>query len=159
MGTKRQRYNQQRVLDSYQTYLRYRDEWRKKGYTMYDPVSKSEYLTYYKLAASRGDKNIAREFAKQGRHVSYKEASRLFHYHKKRYDAILEDYKSKGLDPDTAPKPFIDSPRDLTRITKDTVPGATSPREALFLLFYYDGLLLGQSEEETREDIEAVIYG
>lgn len=159
MGKKRERYNQQRVLDSYQTYLRYRDEWSNKGYTMYDPVSKSEYVTYYKLAASRGDKNIAREFAKQGRHVSYKEAYNLYHYHLRRYDAILEDYISKGLDPDTAPQPFIKSPRDLTRITKDSVPGAATPREALFLLFYYDNQNHGQGANEAREEIETVLYG
>jgi hypothetical protein len=155
---KRERYNQQRVLDSYQTYLRYHDEWRNKGYTMYDPVSKSTYVTYYRLATSRGDKNIAREFAKQGRHVSYKEAYKLYKYHIDRYEALREEYEKRGLDPDTAPKPSIESPRMLTRITKDTVPGAATPREALFLLFYYDEMELGKDSNMARQTIEDVLY-
>lgn len=52
-----------RVRESYNAYQRMYDEWKQKGYKMYDPMGIREYRRKFALAKDSGKKNIARTFA------------------------------------------------------------------------------------------------
>ena len=70
-------YNMSREDISYFSYLEHRMKWESKGYSLDPALSKEEYLEYAKLAKERGQKNIAREFAKQDRIYTKQEAYNL----------------------------------------------------------------------------------
>lgn len=135
---KRERYLEDRIVNSYYTYLFKRDELKVKGYSLYEPLSREEYIDYYKLAASRGDKNIARSFAENDKYIKYSEARRIY-----------KKYKDSG----------IMTPREIIGIDPSTLPRSISPRQALFLAAWEIEQKNGTDSEKAREIVENVLYG
>ena len=78
-------YNMSREDISYFSYLEHRENWYNKGYSLDPALSKEEYLEYAKLAKEKGQKNIAREFAKEDRIYTLSQA--------REYKKIMAEFK------------------------------------------------------------------
>lgn len=66
-----------RAATSYQSYLDNIKKWQAKGYATDTPMSKEDYYKFAAKAKLAGIKNIAREFAKHERIISYNTARLL----------------------------------------------------------------------------------
>ena len=135
---KRERYFENRIINSYDTYLKKREVLSDKGYSLYEPLSKSEYIKFYKLAASRGDKNIARSFAENDKYFKYNEARRIYN-----------KYKDSG----------VMTPREIIGIDPSYLPDGQSPRQAVFLAVWEIEKAKGTDKDEARDIAENVLYG
>ena len=135
---KRERYFEDRIIKSYDTYLKKRDDLEDKGYSLYEPLSESEYVNLYKLAASRGDRNIARSFAENDKYFKYSEARRIYN-----------EYKDFG----------IMTPREIVGIDPSLLADGQSPRQAVFLSIWDMEKQRESDSDKAREIAEAVLYG
>lgn len=135
---KRERYFEDRIIKSYDTYLDKRAALEDKGYALYEPLSKSEYVNLYKLASSRGDRNIARTFAEEDKYFKYSEARRIYN-----------EYKDFG----------IMTPREIVGIDPSLLADGQSPRQAVFLSIWDMEKQRGLDSDKARKRAEEVLYG
>lgn len=70
-------FSSKHVEKSYDAYLRMRRQWKKKGYAMDRALSKKAFDENHQLAASLGEKNIARAFAAEDRQATAREIQKM----------------------------------------------------------------------------------
>lgn len=80
------------VERSYYSYLRQREEWAAKGYTLYDAKTFEDYKMYYVNATSFNMPNIARTFAREDLRMTYTQMKSV---RKSLQEAYSEGYEVK----------------------------------------------------------------
>lgn len=66
-----------RIVNSYNAYLKYRDEWRRKGYGLDRELTLKEYKDVHQAFSQDGEKHIARRAAADERTLTRSEAAAI----------------------------------------------------------------------------------
>ena len=94
----REYYRMGRMRDSYENYLKKRQEWRRKGYSVQAAVDFKTYVSNYDVLKLKGVKNIAAELARGDLYSTHTEAKRYLDIAEKSGIELPEDMRTvKGF--------------------------------------------------------------